>query len=234
MVSYTPKQIADGRVYLAEILPKAKEELATHPDMRGVANSALAKAAAPYYSESNMGFLIIHQVTTGWNVDLVFKKMPPGVSDVIGTPSDLPHRTREEAEEHALDLVAYALDLYRQHEGNPNKYPPAFALFNIPIDLTPAIYDAMIAELPEGFPIRAISYGSTERAFDRIEEVLEEFLPGIKRNPKLLSRRFNKLPKDDKIRIMSVLHIAALSGVTRYPPIPVRTATGHQASRTKQ
>lgn len=181
-----------------------------------------------------MGWLIVHQVATGWNVDLIFKDMPPGISNMIGTPVDLPHRTKEEAEDHSIKLVTFALDCHRQQLKNPNKHPPAFVLYNFPLDLSPAIYEAMIAELPKGFPIRAISYGSVANACRRIEEILDEVLPGLARNPKLLYRRFNKLSHDEKIRIMSVLHIAALSNVTRYPPLTARTATSHTASQTRQ
>lgn len=102
---YTPTEIADGEVALATVLDVLKKFGLTGQPPFGAGLDDTWK----YYGPHNYKAFIVTARNGGWVADLVLRKAPQGVYDVMGTPEFLPFPTYEQAFEAGLSIVARLL-----------------------------------------------------------------------------------------------------------------------------
>lgn len=198
--------IRAGRRRLRELLPWARAEAAKGTG-RFELKSTLAKATAAYVTEDNLDALIIYPAPLGgWHADMLFKKVPPGVPNTMGTPVEKPCRTRAEAEEAAKAILVMMLTMAQQAQPPA---PPVFMLHDFDVRLLPEAIEAAA----QAFPDEPHAYESKEHAIERIEAVLAALFP-----EGFSGERFDALDLPNKARFLSVLHIAAVTGVFVYPP----------------
>jgi hypothetical protein len=203
-----------GQRRLKALLPKARAEArkATDTDLR--AGSGMAKAALPWMTEKNLLALTVSPGEAGgWSADIVLPAAPPGVPRTFGTPVSEPLETEAEAERAAYDLLVTVLASEHardKEDATPPAAHPVFQLYNLELRLNPGAFEAVLT----GMPPSERSYASPQAAINRIEEVLAEVMPGG------FSRAaFEALADQEINRIFAVAHMAALTGVVRYPPM---------------
>lgn len=200
-------ELLEGRRLLRELLPRARQETM---NVDNASMSSLMKATLPFITEENLDALLVYEapVTGGWLADLVFKNVPPGVCNIFGTPTGYPHLTREAAIEYGVTLISLALTMSSQKPTVSEDTKPAFLYFGTVFSLDTAMLGFLIAQ--------GAKYDSIKHAHDRINEVTQSLFRD-RRRPTF--ERIQSLLKDDVARLMSVLYMAAMTGVLRYPPI---------------
>lgn len=206
-----------GRRRLAALLPKAKAALRseTKNGLRFEARTSLAQSMMPHVRENRLEALCIYPAPLGgWHADILFKGMPPGVPNSFGSPVGQPYTTREEAEENGYQTLLMTLRICEENKRNTGseKASPVFMLYSGSFDLSTATYDALLA----AHPAAKEGYGSISNAIERVEEFLSEHMPGVGHDS--FKDRFNAFSRDLQLRLISILHIAALSGLYAYPP----------------
>lgn len=218
--------IERGRRLLRELLPWARAE-ARKGDIIYEAQSALGNTAAAHVTLANLDALMIYPAPLGgWHADVLLKDAPPGAPNTMGTPVGQPCRTKPEAEEIGKRLLVMLCRLAAQNEANKTLPPaPVFMLHGHTFRLLPELYQIALALAPAGAGGPNGGYESKERAIERIEETLAEFCPdGFD------GKAFNSWDGMKKAELLTVLHIAALTGVYVYPPRRDATPSGHRAS----
>lgn len=159
----------------------------------------------------------------GWHADVVFKNMPPGVPDTVGTSVGSPKPTREKALETGRDLLHLALATARQNATGPHypKPPPAFILHGSVFILKPEILAKYAAQKPAPVP----GFDPRTFALHLIASILDDFCPqGFNGDV------FNAWPAPKKALLLGAIHLAALAGVTRFPPPEVASPSARKES----
>lgn len=215
-----------GRRLLRELLPWARAE-ARKGEAKFESRSALGAATAAYVTLENLDALLITPAPLGgWHADIVFKHTPPGVPNTMGTPVERPMRTRQEAEEAGKNILVMVCAIAASNEAaKPPPAPPVFLLSGWACKLVPEVFELSLMGMPDGAGGPNGGYTSKEHAIERIEETLAELCPeGFD------GKAFNAWDPAKKAELISVLHIAALTGVFAYPPRRDATPSGHQAT----
>jgi hypothetical protein len=98
---------------LRELLPRAQRKAAQDPgnEIEWKAGSPVGELAGPYLRIENVTGVHIYALFGGWYSDLLFDaaKMPRASTTAIGTPMHTPHKTRDEAEENAVNLLSMVI-----------------------------------------------------------------------------------------------------------------------------
>jgi hypothetical protein len=175
-------------------------------------SSPIAKAQKPYVTRDNLGGMLVYPAPLGgWHADLILNKTPPGVLNSFGTPVTDPPKTKEEAMKIAYGLVQIALAIAAENEAAPSEAPadPAFILCDeIVFPLLPELLSRMAAAAPPPNEVRALR---------RLEEVLIQCFG--KHDPTF--EEVDMLDHERRAHLLSVIYIAALHGILRYPePTP--------------
>lgn len=203
----TPEEYRQGRRRLRDLLPAAKAAVANDEgEVR--ATSAIATAMRGNVTEANFDAVVVVPAPLGgWHCDLMFKDVPPGVPNAIGSPVETPFRTRAEAEAHAKILLVTMLKLLQLPKGDPT---PVFQLYGCAFKMLPEAVESVRRVLGDD----ELAYGSREVAIERIRDILTELCPtGFNVDD------FNKRwPPIARAKLLTVLHMSVLSGVFRYPP----------------
>ena len=91
-VSFTRKEVADGTKLLAKILEKLRRERSSEDDLELIPYSADAHAMFAHLRVRNLKSIIIRQNKDGhWTGELLLKRVPHGMPDVLGVPEHAPH-----------------------------------------------------------------------------------------------------------------------------------------------
>jgi hypothetical protein len=202
----TEKDFERGRKLLKELLPWARAEAKKGAEL--TMTSALGQSAGSYIREDRLRAVMIYPAPKGgWHADVVLENLPPGVPNTFGTRVEAPCRTRAEAEETAKRILVALLGAAELNRGKAER-PPVFMLDKWSIALRPEIYDAALALMPH----MANGYGSPLQAAVRVEETLADLCPeGFD------GKAFGGWPHAKKVELVTVLHIAALSGLYTWP-----------------
>ena len=213
----TDEELRQGRRRLRALLPVARV-LARSMDHGMDVRSSILRPQLPYLVESHMEALVIVPAPLGgWHVDLLLKRVPRGVSNVLGTSSAQPEATQHAANERALRFLAAVLATGQQPAPAPD---PAFVLHEVAIPLPRELYDkAEQAGLLAG---GLTGYGSREMAQQRVADTVEATFPRG-----FTVAALDALSRPELAQLMAVLLIATLNGVFRYPFPTDGTPSGH-------
>ena len=211
--------IAQGRRRLKQLLPAARARV-----RKGVAKmeaaSDLGAAHLSNLTEDNLDALVVYPAPLGgWHADVLLQGMAPGLPNSLGTPVGQPVATREEAEKRCTDMLDMLLAVIERNQAEKvTPRAPVFLLYGWTLQLNSTLYETVLAVYPE----RANGYGSPERAEERVAETLATLAPdGFD------GEQFNQWPRERKVELLTVLHIAALSGLYRYPAKRDASPSGH-------
>jgi hypothetical protein len=194
-----------GRHRLRQLLPWARAE--ARKGHRTELQSMLAMGQAKYMVETNFDALIIYPAPLGgWHADLTLN-VPPGVPNSIGSPVAEPLLTRADAMEKAKQLLVVGLQIAAD-QALMSDGKPVFLLYDYAFKLSLEVTEQALKRFPDGCP-----YGSPEWAAARIEQVLQ-VLCGDR---EFTGDDFEKWDKELQLKLMAVLHGAALSGLYAYP-----------------
>lgn len=173
------------------------------------------RAQAPHFTPDNMDFVEIGRGELGgWIANLKLKRVPAGVPDAFGTPARYPLPTREEAEASVTGILTFALACRRVVLAESAKPPPrVFDYFGFEIEHHEEILAMMEAQCALHPGLR---YGSTTRALERLDQVTERLFPG----GKVTAEGLQALDRDGFAQLHSVLAMAAIEGMFRYPEWP--------------
>lgn len=187
--------------------------------------TALGRQTAAYVREENLDALLIYPAPLGgWHADVIFKHVPPGVPNSMGSPVERPLRTRQEAEDFGKRLLANLLRIAQTEKSSGN---PVFLLYDGVFTLPPEMYKLALGAVPEGAGGPNGGYSSKEHAITRIEETLADLCPAG-----FDGKAFNEWDRGKKAALVTVLFIATLTGVYAYPPRRDATPSGHREQST--
>lgn len=205
-----------GRAVLERLLPLAQAKAAAEPiPLEEVDLSEVARVQMQYIRPDNLAAVVIHPAELGgWSCDVLLKSVPPGVSNVFGTPANQPHRTEEEAEESALPLLAFVLSLAAAVQAEPPK-GRVFEYFGFAMPMPEHLLRFMEERTAENPNLR---YGSGEGARERLDEVTAKLFPGDRVDEETL----NGLSRERLTELSVVLCMAALEGMFRFPDWPAK------------
>jgi len=210
-----------GRRLLEKLLPRAEkwldEQEATRPEQFPFFdNSPLVKAAAPYLTLKNAEAIFISEGQLGgWIADIAFKSVPLGVVDMIGTPVSSPHKTRAEAEQAAIIILAALIAKERNGTGD-EAAPPVMLYHGHEVALNQKLLERLQGTSPR------IGGDEAVRMLCELEERL--FVDGFD------EQLIETLPREENQVLGIALHLAALAGVLRYPENQPATPSHHTAS----
>jgi hypothetical protein len=148
----------------------------------------------------------IYQDESGrWFADLTFEGLPPGVPDVIGTPSTEPHRTREEAVQEAIRTIATVIHVDANRTASDEAPEAVFDL------------DDIALTIPSGL-IRDIKAGIVERpGAEYMAQGLNELRDQFAGGKRFTAEIFENWPEIDQRRIVAVAALALTEGMIRWP-----------------
>ena len=209
--------IAQGRRRLKQLLPVCRAEAKRNSKDAGMIMNPLGERVSQYLTETNFDALVVYPAKLGgWHAELLLKRVPPGIPNAMGTPSDSPARTQAEAEERGKEILVAMLHAAQANEGEAEtraEKPPVFLLYEWVFDLNPDILAQGVLEPDEG---------NAGRALAMIEEELSDLAPdGFE------GGAFPSWGAEDQFRLLMALHIAAVAGVFRYPPHVAASPSGH-------
>jgi len=99
-VSFTRQEVDDGKRLLARVLEKLRREQSSDDDVELKPYAADAHAVFAHLRVRNLKSIIIRQNKEGyWMGELLLKRVPYGVPDVIGVPEHAPfwpYKTRQD------------------------------------------------------------------------------------------------------------------------------------------
>jgi hypothetical protein len=188
-----------GRDLLQSLLPWAREEAERLRSSGEIYIGALARAQVAYVTEENLEALVIYEAPEGgWHADVVLKEVPSGVPNCFGSPTEDPLPTYDAAMEIGKKTLVMLLVLAAT---DMEAGPPVFIL------------DGNVFELSVDILAWAHGYGSPERAAERLKVYLAaHFRDGAFDGPAYLA-----LPRNDRNQLLTILHMAAVDGLFRYP-----------------
>lgn len=204
----TPRDRDNAEHLLKVLLPKAREQAKEQEELKF--RTVIAKAQRAYLIESNVGGVhVYHANTGGWIADIYLKDTPIGVANVIGTPVANPCKTRDEALEQAVMMLASIIsNTAKQHE----KVQPTFQLYDIALTLDGSMLEfvAKTQLETEG----TVGYENPDKAVQKLEAILKQFFGNAEPSYDILMT----LELEAKARLMAVCTMCALTGILRYPP----------------
>lgn len=208
-----------GRRLLRTLLPRAQKLHAEAKDdaKKWVAGTPLGRSFGTVLRLENLDAIIIHEGELGgWITDFYFKDVPLGVSNVIGTPVETPMPTRKMAQDKAVEMLHALIIATEQAAGQTTT--PVFLFHGFAVELSPDALE-FVANL-------GAKYSSEEAAVEHIEAMTRRVFPsGIPQELYLCG--------DTLADFMTVIHMAALTGLIRYPLREARTLTGHEEQKTQ-
>lgn len=189
---------------LKRLLPLARQEAEKVKD--GIkAASNLGRATLGHYHLSKCVGVHVYQGTKGgWFADLEFKGLPLGVGSVIGTPSQLPQKNREEAVRDAISLLASVMK-NPEPQGSTEAVDSVFAFDDIEMTVP--------GEMLRDLKSRIGESPTADEALIVLERARFDFAQG---GP--LTRQIVEGLSEDALRtIRLACAIALLAGLPRYP-----------------
>lgn len=239
-MKYSDKQKADGRKRLKAMMPEAiawAETAMREPEMEMKVLSGRGQAMTDYVRLDNLKALILYRTARGWYADLVLKQTPVGVTDVMGTPTDMPLPSREEAEEQGK-MILRAACLQAKMNGpampdNTRNAPRYFSLYGTELKLDGEYLD-MLSAVPAMLgqtPAEAREY-----ALERMDEVSAQH--GFTEDN--VKQRLAAMDQDTFMEVYCLAFMLATVSIVRYPvrePDPMLGENGmppqtHTGSRT--
>jgi hypothetical protein len=203
----TYHELTVGRRLLKTLLPRAREGYAQN-NSKWEPSSALGTAIDRFMRIDNVEAILIYEANLGgWHADFLLKKVDPGVANIVGTPVEDPLPSRQAAQERAEDMLMGFMAAEEQAKAAPEAVPapPAFLFHGFPVELTPELLNVI-----------GDGYSSEQRAVQGVEEMIKRVFPdGVPESRKGNTITLQGEPLAD---FMAILHMAALSGVFRYPP----------------
>jgi hypothetical protein len=189
---------------LKKLLPLAEQE-AREQRAPLQAATAIGHATLRHYHISKCAGVHVYKGEKGgWFADLEFRGLPLGAGNIIGTPSQLPAKDREEAIGQAISMIASCMNAPAPAEP-ADAVDSAFAFDEIemavPGELLRTI-KAAFEELP-----------TPQQAVALLEKVRSDFAAG---GP-LTGDVMRGLSKEDLRRVQFACAIALMAGLPRYP-----------------
>jgi len=214
---YTDKQMKDGRARLKRLLPEARayaRKAIRDPNIQMKVNTTRAMATQRFIVVDNFRALVVYRTSRGWYADLLLKNVPPGVSDVMGTPLSMPHTTREEADEAAV-LILNSMCLQSiMNEGVVGDVSKGdvrpFALFNFTRNLPGEAVDLCI-------PVMAITGQTVLEARSYALARMEEACARIGIDTSTTAKDMADMSDSDQEEIFRLCCMIAATGCVEFP-----------------
>lgn len=192
------RRVQDPRVLLQVLLPEARR-LAEGQEGAVKGQTALWEAAAPYYRDDNLKGVHVYLMPGGWCADVQFAEVPPGISNVLGTPVEQPLESEAHAMEQAKSLLAMIVVASRAPP-LPG-IGPVFLFHGYKIPIHQDLMDT-IAGLPVG--------DNRDYVLGRLADVDAMLTP-------LSTDRMNGMSPDERKSLFVVSAMALAQGILRWP-----------------
>lgn len=217
-MNFTEEQLEEGRSRLARLLPDAKAEAKADLRKGGTEVEVLTargQAVDRYIRIDNLEALVVHSSDQGWYADILLKEVPPGIANVMGTPTSHPLATREEAEEAAATLLRMGAMQSALNTGASADTPETdvrpFSIYDLTIDLPGEAVDMIVGA---GAVIGQSRDEMAVYSFGRMREVCDRH--GI--DETTTADAMNSLSDENMMEIVRLSCMLASCGHIAYPP----------------
>jgi hypothetical protein len=215
---YTDKQMNDGRARLKRLLPDAEAYARNNlrnPDIQMQFTSDRGIATHNHIRVDNFRSLVVYRTSRGWYADLLLKKVPAGVSDVLGTPMTMPHETKEEAENAAEGILqAMCLQSFMNKgaiSDVPKRDERPFTLFKLVIPLPGEVVDLCV-------PAIAMSGQTVPDAQAYAMGRLSETCGRFEIDETTTKEDMDRLPDAARAEIFRLCCMMAAANICEFPP----------------
>jgi hypothetical protein len=199
----------DNRRKAKRNLERLLKEIASIPksdSMHMEAMSGLAKAGRFFMRLENVeGVHIYAEGPERWYADVVFKDVPAGYSNMIGTPTKAPVRTQAEAEDYAKTMLIMLRDSPVPEE-RPDEI--IFPFDNVSLPIPENLYRELV---------KARDAVGQEFSLEYITDLMERARARI--GGPITVDRFNAASQDDRLFVLTAATLCSLSGHIRWPPL---------------
>jgi hypothetical protein len=214
---FTDEEIRQGRRRLKRLLPGARAEarrlLREDGGLRP--GNPVSQSLLEEIEERNLDALVIRSRGAGrWHADLLFRRLPPGLPTVIGTPEADPLGSEAEAASHGaliLAAVVKAIEERRMAGDDRGRREIRFfelhgVSFEFPVPLIEALAAALAAAPEEIAEVTAEFRTRLDRRLDRVMG-----------GPGFDGDRWNAAEEEDRIRALADMATLLAVGVFRHP-----------------
>ena len=210
----------EGRCRLRALLPKALAA-ARRGDAPALEScTGTARALFSYLTKDNLHALEVYPGRLGgWQADLVFKGLPPGVVTRMGTIVSNPHETKKDAEAEGYKVLVSVLAAIAKSCPEARRSPRVFQLYNLEIELP----NSVMQVAAETQPPFADMFSAQQSAITFLEGKLRELMPSG-----FSYEAFEALPGAAKVSIFAAAAQAASRGVVKYPMREALPPGSHQ------
>lgn len=198
---------------------KQAEQLADDPAFAWE-KGCVAEAMAPHLKRANVkGAKVYRGAKGGWIGDVVFKNMPPGFADTLGTSVAHPHQTEKEAYRAVVNILAGVICAERQEKPAGYDGTAVFPFHDLLIHLVPSVFEELEQKC---VPTDGGDFRRTRLA--EAEELLDgDFSP----------EKFASLDRELQDRFMVAIYCARREGIMRWPETQIcAPAAAHFQSAT--
>lgn len=180
MTNYTSKEIREGKERLKNWVPKLRKKI----DLKDIGNrlepkSGVGTILANIIKTKNLESLIVYEIKgKGWYADVVLRHLPPGYDNVLGTPEDMPHPTKEDALRDGKIILERILKTcienemaYREIKTPLNRY---FKIFGNEITIPEKLFESAL-DVRKEIGVNQIGIEIHEnRLLSQLEKIMEK------------------------------------------------------------
>jgi hypothetical protein len=208
---------ASNKIRAAELLrrirPKAAEiyEKTKDTAVPLKPETAIGMASLKWYTADKcVGVHVYQGDNGGWFADLAFKDLPPGIGDVLGTPTLFPNRDRQAAIATAIEFLAKVMANQQSPQSPDDTVPFSFD------KITVFIPTEMVAEMKKD--IEAVP-GKRPSA-DAVALLLEDLRKQFAQGGPFTSEVMDRLSAQEQGKVFNRCSMALAIGMPRYPSYP--------------
>lgn len=209
------KAYRDGKRRLQKLKYRAKADARKSSHTAPNPLSLLGQSLFNHIEECHLDSLMIYETNPGhWYADLVFKKLPLGLPDSLGTPEHRPKSRREDAltEGYTLLVAVFAAIAEKHragHDTRPANYR-VFELYDISFQIPADAVETCNTTLTGNPAFHAYSL-SDARAY------LESAIMDISSGEPFCSAAFDAASEAQRVKLMAAMTTMLIFGVFRYP-----------------
>lgn len=217
-VNFGEKAVEKGRKLLKKLLPELRKEISiADKDMSLAPTSLLGQSVISRIRLENLDALVIRKSAKGWHADVIFKGLPVGVSNVMGTPEAHPLPTEADAQAAGRDLlkqlIRVALENEHAYRDTPAKDTRVFELHDYVFQIPGSIIDNI------GMIWAAVGHTvipDAETARGNLSTLLTDLLG----EDSFDKDKFTALSVDDQTRVLIGMATLMVFNEFRHPPRP--------------
>lgn len=219
---FDEKMMNEGRRVLVSLLPELREEILSEGEDLGLqVQSGPGRSVLSRIREEHFDAYIVYRSARGWHADVLFKNLPAGVPNLLGTPDDDPLPSRELADQQGRLILKMLLKTAIANAAvvAPEEDFRAFDIHGATMQVPGSAVD-QVRPFIESFPANVV--GDVDSHRNRLSRLLTEAFG----EDSFDLEKWESLHITTKHRIFTAIVILMAMGEFRHPRRPGLEAAG--------